>query len=609
MRAPFLTDAQWSVKKTSTIPGQWGKRLRSRHAHQLNDFDQQSITGQGEARRRANTELRETVERLKTTRLPVGAEDSDIRERAAHLASECRIAVLEFVSRVLYVDGVPLTVGQVIERHGEEWARPLAVELRAVALFDDVATPWDARKDKRMLWGGVARMMCESWWRRKLRAQFAMAVEGAAISLGYVNKAREPYASDESVKRRRQQNERNTATLEGVLMENEDGQRFTLVELAAKGTANKSIRRGELMTRIAGFEDYARECSHDGLFLTVTCPSRMHKWATVAGSRKVFENGKYDGTTPRDAQSYLVKVGARARAALKRRGLGIYGFRIAEPNHDATPHWHLLLFCGDVPGKTKRRALPRVAAIFRRYALADSPDEPGARKHRCRPVVIDWRRGSAAGYVAKYVAKNIDGMHVEKDLLGNDAMHTSARVEAWASTWGIRQFQQIGGAPVGVWRELRRVREVPEDAPEHVLRGWEAANKIEGGEGEETKKADWAEYIKAQGGAFVGRDYCIRLAVEEQQGEGRYGDPCAKKPVGVSAWGLRDLLVCGKPGQMMMQWLVRSVRHAWTVVTRGLGLIAANAATWTRVNNCTHHPREKPGEFGNWGPVEYAGVG
>ncbi|MDN3519113.1 replication endonuclease [Aquisalimonas lutea] len=40
--------------------------------------------------------------------------------------------------------------------------------------------------------------------------------------------------------------------------------------------------------------------------------------------------------------------------------------------------------------------------------MEDTPDEPGASRHRFQVERIDPQRGTATGYVAKYVAKGID---------------------------------------------------------------------------------------------------------------------------------------------------------------------------------------------------------
>lgn len=368
--------------------------------------------------------------------------------------------------------------------------------------------------------GKLARMKDgDHWWRRQLRKYPAREFELAMIRAGLVHRGRAKYISDESFDRRHQQKVRNYRVLETMQAINELGHSFTLAELAEKSTSNPALRRNELMTRMSGLESIARNHNMAGEFVTMTTPSRFHPMSTTGG--KLHKNPNYDGSSPREAADYLQKVWARIRAKLTREGIQRFGFRIAEPHHDATPHWHMLLFM-------EPSQVEQFRAIVSRYALAESPNEPGANKYRVDFKAIDYRKGTATGYVAKYVSKNIDGAHLQTDAFGPDPAHTAARVEAWAATWGIRQFQQIGSASVTVYRELRRVDESP-----LVM---EPARKA-------ADNGDFAAYVMAQGGPTVTpRTQKLHLAkrpaLDTDNGEinlNRYNEPAAPATVGVYA--------------------------------------------------------------------------
>lgn len=560
------SDEEWSAARVAGLPPRWRARI-------LDQYDERRATSAPDARRHANLFLLSLIEQLDAVRLPLGANDGVICDRATELAAACAsVAEVYHEPRAAREAMTRIVEAHQCDAPEAEHIDPRTGEIKGVR---DVPA--------------IKRMTDALWWRRALRRMHARHVEAAAIALGYVNASRDMYVSDESLDRRTQQRMRNRAMLEQTIARNEEGEEFTLAELAARGVANKAIRRAELMTRIAGFEQIARDMGHVGLFFTITCPSRMHKWRKAGD--KARANPLYDGTQPNEAQAYLARMFARLRAKLQRVGLQWYGFRIAEPNHDGTPHWHVLVFFAPGwRGDARRAALPRVCALVRRYALEDSPDERGAKKHRADFEPIDWSKGSAAGYVAKYVSKNIDGYAVGDDLYGNPALESSARVEAWAATWRIRQFQQVGGPPVTVWRELRRVAELPEGAPESLAAAHRACNKIASAS-DEAKPASWAEFIQANGGIHAPRDARpIQLAKEWDAREGRYGEPVGQVVRGVRAMGwitYRDGIVADR--RKLVTVLVESVRHAWEIVSRRVreGVHAGIARAWTCVNNCT----------------------
>ena len=365
----------------------------------------------------------------------------------------------------------------------------------------------------------VSRLIDIDWWTKKIRIAHARKCEFIRIENGKVCRDAGLYTSNENVNRRRLQVARNNELLESIKIQNESGYTMTLAEAANAGMANPYNRVSELITRTKGFGALSDKYGHICLFLTITAPSKYH--ATNKNGRK---NKRSQGFNPRETQQYLTKQWARCRARLKREEVNFYGIRVVEPHHDGTPHWHASIWLkseGDV--KKLRRA---VKDYFLR-ADECSYSERGAVSNRLKFKRCDSR--GAVGYMLKYILKNMRGQGIDGENSDEgkvDSGDAAERVEAWATTWAIRQFQQIGGHSVTVWRELRRVEadeiEKVNDGKvgqlANLMRAWKAAQKIA------EKNADFAEFIEAMGGLFKKKkNALVCLDDEYVEVESKYG--------------------------------------------------------------------------------------
>ncbi|WP_339053887.1 replication endonuclease [Arsenophonus endosymbiont of Crataerina pallida] len=381
----------------------------------------------------------------------------------------------------------------------------------------------------RQVYAAVARLISRDYWLTKLRSHRTRWVESLMIAAMDVCKQHQPYASQQAIRAVKSQRLANLRYLQAMEIEDTDsGERFDLIDKVMASIANPEIRRMELMAQMAGIEKVALTRNDIGLFVTLTCPSKYHPTKLRQRGKDniavLNHRWKEAALTPKDGQRYLVKVWSRIRAAFADNDIAVYGVRVVEPHHDATPHWHLLLF-------TDKAHRAKAVEIMRKKALAEDPDEKGAQQHRfeCKHM----NKGGAVGYIAKYIAKNIDGYALEGETdfeTGKPLTETAAAVSAWAATWRIPQFHFYQLPAKGVYRECRRLRSL---SIADTL--GEMAEKVR----KAADEGDFAAYIDAQGGPCTPRkEQTLRVAYKTADEPNAYdeavqknsGDLCTTSP-------------------------------------------------------------------------------
>jgi hypothetical protein len=225
----------------------------------------------------ANHELTSIHERLCLYDLNLCDSTEDLQQAAKRFAEKCRLARLDADSAM--------------QAYAE-----------CVAITDQYhIAPPEFKSDD--LEPALNRMGCEMWWFRKIKTLRLRTIETISRSIELVSRCRATYASDYTVKLKRQQKKQSRLYLSSTFIANENGESYSLQDLADRSTSNPFIRRSELMVRIKGFEMFAGISGHVGEFYTLATPSRMH-----ACLHQGITNPNYDGTTTKQAHEYLTHL-------------------------------------------------------------------------------------------------------------------------------------------------------------------------------------------------------------------------------------------------------------------------------------------------------------
>ncbi|EEC1326720.1 replication endonuclease, partial [Salmonella enterica subsp. enterica serovar Muenchen] len=233
--------------------------------------------------------------------------------------------------------------------------------------------------------------------------------------------------------------------------------------------------------------------------------------------------------------------------------------------------------------------------VFEMYANAENcsanrPGKPPEQSPQSQIMIkpVDRRTGSPTAYITKHICRNLEGCAPggrDKET-GSPWTELARHSAAWASLWGIKQFQFTGGPPVSVWRELRKLSDQKQA---------DSVNPVFGELHRAAGAGDWAEYTRLQGGLPTARKNLTMRTWYQAASE---PDECGQYTAiikGVYLPGTNKAPVVTRT----RKWKVKAPRQ--NAKAGSLRINRKPSLTpWTRINNCTmrrKQPVDHPPDF------------
>ena len=224
------------------------------------------------------------------------------------------------------------------------------------------------------------------------------------------------------------------------------------------GTQEKRKNRlAEMFSMMKGMEKLIKTDVLQWSACVVTAPPHMHP-NPLKGSCS------WDGTLPHEVAKWLSDGWALIRARLAKAGITLSGGWFRESNQDSTPHinFFLLFNVGDYRKVEKafREVFGHSKRAIRMMLGEDQRAVAALAKKGKKPA-------NFASYAMKYFTKGMNGW-------GSD--DTADAEETTASTFAYRRYGFFGLPSISTWRELRRLKECPQNSI-RLAAAWRAAHR------------------------------------------------------------------------------------------------------------------------------------